>query len=29
MDIIADAVRAGFVKCHEEQPIGEQSAMPL
>lgn len=29
MDIIAGAVRIGFVKCHEAQPIGERSAMPL
>lgn len=29
MDIIANAVRVGFVKCHEAQPIGERSAMPL
>jgi hypothetical protein len=29
MDIIADAVRVGFVKCHEAQPTGQLSAMPL
>jgi len=29
MDIIAEAVRVGFVKCHEAQPTGEQSAGPM
>ena len=29
MDIIADAVGVGFVKCHEAQPRGERSAIPL
>jgi DNA-directed RNA polymerase, mitochondrial len=29
MDALTDAVRVGFVRTHEAQPTGEQSAMPL